>query len=596
MLRPKHIAQKSTVTALPLQRCLAKTYKTPQGSVLPGRTVLDHACIVGEIAQALIALYPQTLHEEYFPAGSACIAGDHDVGKATPTFQKRIYAETDDMPPELEGIDPDLEKQWGGHAGAGQATLTACNPGKYLAEIVGRHHGRLVLRRHYRSTDEVLGGETWHTRRLELLDAVKAYFKEPWPQIASQAKADVLAGLTTVADWIGSGSLFDDPHAAWGDTIGRAVQGAGFITPDILPSLSFEHIFGNAPYPVQKEFYIACTGPGVYLLEAPMGLGKTEAALYAAYRLLSKKAATGLYFALPTRLTSDKIHERVQDFLQKILTPASPHRNALLLHGSAHLRDTELGEEGAPGGEWFNSLKRAILAPFGVGTLDQALLAVLPDIRHSFVRSFGLLGKVVILDEVHSYDVYTGLLIDSLIERLRQLHCTVIILSATLTRERRAVLLADSAERREYPLISARALEDSHVREMPAAPLPDCEVILHACDVEQNAFDEALLRSAQGQQALWIENTVAEAQASYKQLAARAPGNVEHGLLHSRFLPHDRARLEKHWTGCYGKDSSERGKQGRILVGTQVLEQSLDIDADFLVTRLCPVDMFLQRL
>ena len=596
MQRPKQIAQKPDPAALPLKRCLAKTYTSPQGAVTPGRNVFEHACIVGEVAQALIDLYPQALREEFFQAGSARTAGGHDVGKITPTFQKKIiYKATSNIPPELEGIDPGLEKQWGGHAGAGQATLAACNPGKYLAEIVGRHHGRLQGGR-LLSTDEVLGGKAWHERRLELLEALKAHFKEPWPQIDSQAKADVLAGLTTVADWIGSGSFFDDPYTPWQDKISRAVLGAGFIKPDILPGLSFETIFGNAPYAVQEQFCNACRKPGVYMLEAPMGLGKTEAALYAAYRLISKKAATGLYFALPTRLTSDKIYERVQVFLQKILAPGSPNRQVFLLHGSAHLRDLEIGEDAAPGGEWFNSLKRAILAPFGVGTLDQALLAVLPDIRHSFVRSFGLLGKVVILDEVHSYDVYTGLLLDSLIERLRKLHCTVIILSATLTRKRRADLLAASAECEDYPLISALALDDSRLLETPASKPADREVIIQACDAEQDAYGEALERSSQGQQVLWIENTVAEAQDSYKQLAARASGNVEHGLLHSRFLPNDRAYLEKRWTGCYGKNSGERDKAGRVLVGTQVLEQSLDIDADFLVTRFCPADMFLQRL
>ena len=565
--------------------------------MLHGRNVLEHACIVGEVAQALIDLYPQALREAYFPAGCILPLAGHDVGKITPTFQKRLYVAIGEMPPELAtSPDPALETQWGGHAGAGRATLVACNPGKYLPEIVGKHHGCLTGQLKC-STDKVLGGQAWHARRLELLDALKEHFGEAWPHIDSQAKADVLAGLTTVADWIGSGSLFDDPHTAWRDNIGLAVQNAGFIKPDILPDLSFEDIFDKVPYPVQEQFYNSCTGAGVYMLEAPMGHGKTEAALYAAYRLLSEKAATGLYFALPTRLTSDKIHQRVQPFLQRILAPASPHKRVFLLHGNAHLRDTELGEDGAPGGEWFNSLKRAVLAPFGVGTLDQALLAVLPDIRHSFLRSFGLLGKVVILDEVHSYDGYTGLLLDSLVQWLRRLHCTVIILSATLTRKRRTMMLADNTEREDYPLISALALDDFRLREMPVEPLPDCEVILHACDAEQNAFTEAFERAVQGQQVLWIENTVAEAQDSYKRVAALAFGTtVETGLLHSRFLAHDRARLEACWIGYYGKNSGERGTHGRILVGTQVLEQSLDIDADFLVTRLCPVDMFLQRL
>ena len=202
----------------------------------------------------------------------------------------------------------------------------------------------------------------------------------------------------------------------------------------------------------------------------------------------------------------------------------------------------------------------------------------------------------MILDEVHSYDSYTGLLLGSLISLLRALHCTVILLSATLTHQHRVKLLGVDAASEAYPLISAIALDENRLREIPVPPPPARDVALMLCEKEQSAFDEALERAEQGQQILWIENTVAEAQDSYKQLAARASVSVEHGLLHSRFLPEDRARLETRWTGYYGKSGEKRGKCGRILVGTQVLEQSLDIDADFLVTRLCPVDMFLQRL
>jgi CRISPR-associated endonuclease/helicase Cas3 len=139
-----------------------------------------------------------------------------------------------------------------------------------------------------------------------------------------------------------------------------------------------------------------------------MGLGKTEAALYAAYQLLAKQKATGIYFALPTQLTSNKIHERVNAFLAKILHTTNSNQNALLLHSNAWLK-RELAVEGNPNGSWFEESKRGILAPFAVGTIDQALMAVM-NIKHGFVRAFGLAGKVVILDEVHSYDTYTGTL------------------------------------------------------------------------------------------------------------------------------------------------------------------------------------------
>jgi CRISPR-associated endonuclease/helicase Cas3 len=604
MKRPKNITQKTSMAALPLHKCLAKTYTTPQGTLKPGRTIFEHACITGKVAQLLIALYPQFLRDIFFPPGSVYLTSSHDVGKASPTFQNKLYHElykkSNIQPPlGLEKIDPDIEKNWGGHAGTGWATLDDIGVGKDIAGIIGKHHGRLT--KHTKlSTGESLGGEAWHERRIELLNELKIHFNEGWPQVNSPSQADVLAGLTTVADWIASGHFFDNPEFTWQNLVEPAVHEAGFVETKIKPCLSFKAIFGKDPYPIQEQFYNACTKPGIYILEAPMGLGKTEAALYAAYKLLSEKAATGLYFAMPTRLTSDKIYQRVQPFLKEILATDSSQQHAFLLHGGDRwLQDTELGEEGSPGGEWFNySLKRAILAPFGVGTIDQALLAALPDVRHSFLRSFGLLGKIVILDEVHSYDGYTSILLDSLIARLRKLHCTVIILSATLTRDRRATMLATKVESNDYPLVSAIELDDPNLREIilpPDRKVPDHDVILHTCDADQNALNEALERSSNGQQVLWIENTVTEAQAIFKKLKSQNDGKIEVGLLHSRFIANDRKVLEDQWIGYYGKDGHERGKCGRILVGTQVLEQSLDIDADFLVTRLCPMDMFLQR-
>jgi CRISPR-associated endonuclease/helicase Cas3 len=216
-------------------------------------------------------------------------------------------------------------------------------------------------------------------------------------------------------------------------------------------------------------------------------------------------------------------------------------------------------------------------------------------VRHGFVRTFGLAGKVVILDEVHSYDAYTGTILDELVKALRELNCTVIILSATLTQERRGKLLAQSVHTEDYPLISAAPCH-AKLQELTVAPLGNHDIAVHCCQADSEAIEEALKRAEQGQQVLWIENTVAEAQAIFGKLAG-CDIDIEVGLLHSRFLKTDRADNESYWVKLYGKDNAiERQEKGRILVGTQVLEQSLDIDADFLVSRFAPTDMLLQRM
>ncbi len=598
MLKPNRKPDNQT-NALPLNACLAKTYKAITGEYLAGRHVLNHIHIVGEVAKELLNRMPPWLVAELFPTGSELIAAAHDIGKISPTFQEKLYRGTDgyvrNSKAGLEKVNPDIERQWGGHAGVSQITAQYLELGKYIPEILGQHHGYSPNINIYSAKDAVFGGSAWQQRREELITELKKALETEFPTVTSALQARVLAGFTTVSDWIGSGSLFDIPAEDWQPYIKQALDNAGFIQPVLKPALSFSDIFGWQARDIQQRFIDCVTGPGVYILEAPMGLGKTEAALYAAYQMLHTQQATGIYFALPTQLTSEKIHERVEVFLKAILDRDSSHQQPLLLHGNAWLK-TELGKEGNPGGSWFQAAKRGILAPFAVGTIDQALMAVM-NVKHGFVRTFGLAGKVVILDEVHSYDSYTGTLIDELINALTDLHCTVIILSATLTQQRRSTLLRKVSTTQHYPLVSALPKQGPLI-EVTVTSITDVNVKVTRCQQDEPALEAALLRAEQGQQVLWIENTVAEAQAIYRILATRANAlGVECGLLHSRFLKIDREINENKWTTLYGKDgATKRAQCGRILVGTQVLEQSLDIDADFLISRFAPSDMLLQRI
>lgn len=584
---------------LPLNQCLAKSRRTNEGVVLPGQLVFNHCHIVGEVARAMIRRMPDWMREKFFPSGAELIAAAHDIGKVSPTFQKKIYAalsqKNEAVLSALSMFNPDTEKLWGGHGGVSQATAEAQNAGKYIPEILGQHHGFSPDLGSLQATCEVFGGTPWQIERIEVLAQLKQVLGADFPIVKDALHARVLAGLTTVSDWIGSGSLFEDPGGDWQSNIEQALDAAGFIEPQLKSGLSFVEVFGFTPRAIQIKLTEAVNKPGVYVLEAPMGLGKTEAALYAAYQLLEKRLATGIYFALPTQLTSDKIHERVNAFLNLVLEGKSLHKQALLVHGNARLKQFEMGEEGNPGGAWFAQGKRGILAPFAVGTIDQALMAVM-NVKHGFVRTFGLVGKVVILDEVHSYDSFTGTILDALVNTLRQLQCTVIILSATLTQERRAKLLGITTLASAYPLITAQP-NTGDLTEVSVESIPDVSVAI-AHQPESRAIEEVLRRAEEGQQVLWIENTVNEAQYLYKKLSARTAGmGVVCGLLHSRFTKTDRAAKEKIWVTYFGKDSAEtRTQQGRILVGTQVLEQSLDIDADFLVSRIAPTDMLLQRM
>lgn len=589
--------------ALPLELCYAKTVQDTDGTVVFGLPVLYHCIIVGEVARALLSYFPQSIRNIIFPSGVTLIAACHDVGKVNPMFMKKIYQAVEKVEishyPALKDARIDLEKSTGCHAGVSQVTFQHDYP--YIASIVGRHHGanpKIALL----PDDPILGGKPWFDCRQQLFKQLQEYFQETFPTIDSFFHASAIAGLVAVADWIGSGTVFQNLKSIELESVGKlaseAIHKAGFIEPKIRKGLSFKEVFGFAPRETQSSLIDMIDKPGTYILEALMGEGKTEAALYGAYKMLEQGFAPGIYFALPTKLTSEKMYERVQDFLQRILEDCET-KHLHLLHGSSWLLETELGEEGSIGHSWFDTNKRKILAPFAVGTLDQALLSVL-NVKHGFVRSFGLAGKVVILDEIHSYDAYTGTLVQYLVKELEQLGCTVILLSATLTSARKEeildVQLSHQSTRDPYPQI-IRKVGNQLQSCSPKGP-KESTCSIHCESSTELVIARVRQAALEGAQVLWIENAVSEAQAAFKQYAAwAAEADVEVGLVHSRFPSERRTELENHWVGLYGKHGSRARKvRGRILFGTQVLEQSLDIDADLLITKLAPSDMLLQRM
>jgi len=562
---------------------------------------MTHSSIVGSVASELLKRIPGWISKKLLAENVPLIASLHDIGKINPIFQEKIYRALNNNEP--QGIYGSSDDSINGfHQSVSYVTLL--NRGrKDIAEIAGRHHGQMG---DIRSCDEdsgIYGGSSWNRVRLSAIDYLKTEFGAACPEIKNTdyLLKDVLSGLTTVSDWIGSGDSFN--YGKEGVDISAVLDKAGFIVPEINKNLSFKDIFGFEPNGIQKNFIDSIEGRGVYVLEAPMGTGKTEAALYAAYKLLnSEENATGIYFALPTQLTSNKIYGRFNSFLNSeaggILCKKS-RSGPVLVHSSAWMTDTDMGGEAAPGSSWFNNRKRGVLAPFAVGTIDQALMSVI-NVRHNFVRTFGLLGKVIILDEIHTYDSYTGTIIEQFIKNAAELQCTVIILSATLTDAHRYKLLgipkSVNKAANEYPMISF-VDKKSRLKEKSILLSGRNRVGLCLSDDDSAVMEEVLKRSVDKEQILWVENTVEEAQNVYRVLSARAGaiGGIDCGLLHSRFIKCDREIKENIWTEAFGKNYGPREEKGRILIGTQILEQSLDIDADFLVSRLCPADMLFQR-
>ena len=591
------------VPAVPYSQCVAKT--TADGK--PGLSVEAHCRIVWAVARVLLEFLPvglrKAIQDSALPAAAL-----HDVGKVSPGFQLKYFrGMLSETCPRLAKLH--LTAFETNHATIGQAAVNAFFGVKSqhlpLALAVGAHHGRLDSDTPLKDDVEKCGGHSWASQRKDL---IKALFSSCGLSLHSRFPTKlwpVIAGLVTTADWIGSDESFFPSHLEVPDcetlldVARKAVKGCGWFKPLPRPGLNFEHVFGFRPHPAQEAFYSRVDTPGLYILEAPMGYGKTEAALFAAYRLMSGGHNTGIYFGLPTRLTSDKIHQRVATFLEKVLADSF---SLQLAHGNAWLRHFIHGRANEDeGGPWFTPRKRNLLCPFAVGTIDQALLSAM-RVKHFFVRAFGLAGKVVILDEVHSYDGYTGTLMEHMVGHLLNWGCTVIVLSATLTKQRRLELVRTTWPGQDtgpapdsYPLVSVVKANEPPAF-VPAAPPASRSYQIHLVDLSPAMLArQAAGRARQGQCVVCIANTVARAQAWYDALAAeRREGEFEIGLLHSRFPAFARSKLEAYWIDLLGKGGKR--PQGCVLVATQVVEQSVDIDADVLFSELAPTDMLLQRM
>ena len=578
--------------------CIAKTEKM-EGIVSAGMNVTQHCIAAGRVAEVLSKQFPYFFKIGMFPEGFKLIVSLHDIGKISPSFQFKIANALNTDQKNILISSLGLE----GYSGRdsvdiphGVISYSALKEvlGKFIAYIEGAHHGWLQDDK-YSPSAEIFGGAEWQVARLRFLEEMKGVWGSAVPVLSDSdyPLIQFLLGLTIVSDWISSSislsELYDD------SVFMHSVEKSGFRNHRYRSGLSFDEIFGFSIRSEQQAFIDSVKGPGVYILEAGTGSGKTEAALYAAYKLLSSGNAEGIYFALPTTLTSRHIQKRVDRFLNIVLE--DENFSSKLVFGNSFLYNCAFSDS-FPAPSWFDSRKRLILAPFGVGTIDQALMSVI-SVKHSAVRTFGLAGKVVILDEVHSYDNYTGLLIDELVKQLRSLGATVIILSATLqTSVRKNLICATepAVVSDLYPSVTINC--GNGIYEVPISGVPD-KVISIMHEINRNdAIDNAIDDAFDGKYVLWIENTVAEAQSVYRKIATRCEGEVPVGLLHSRLLGSDRRKKESEYTALFGKESWKERQSGNgfILVGTQVLEQSLDIDADVLYTNIAPIDMIFQRI
>jgi len=577
-----------------------------------------------------LALSPPAISFGWIPEVIAFLVGLHDVGKADSCFQHQIpefsaelvsagFPLTSDARCRHERISARFIKKRLVSDGLDDFSADA------IARTVIAHHGywneaaRDVGPKYAEAQEElcrmlqqVLGAKTFHSESVLDLSAFGMR----------------LAGHVVLSDWIASNEDFfgdarlkdiDDPKEYFAKA--RVVAGEWIDMLDLRrdrqegkPASIVE-----TARPIQQMLLEKDIPPGLVIIEAPMGEGKTEAAWILAEKWRDN-GYYGMYMALPTMATSDSLHGRYRDdYLAKL----DRGEDVKLVHGMAWLRDEKepkkLPQNGEPGDDqsfaaaWFRPTRRAMLAAHGVGTVDQAMLAGM-NVKFGFLRLSGLADRVLVIDEVHAYDAYMNAIIARLLQWCACLKIPVVLLSATLSAKQRGEMIeaygsagAESSSNAQYPLITVAEPGKKAWTITPSASSS------RTLKIET---DEGLLGDAKKTAAKAVElvkdggcccvilNTVKQAQAVYGELI-KLPSN-EKLLFHARFAASDREETTKRVLDLFGKGHWEgEGHERRfipanrpskyVLVATQVVEQSLDVDFDHMISELAPIDLLLQR-
>ncbi|MDV6013056.1 CRISPR-associated helicase Cas3' [Haloechinothrix sp. LS1_15] len=601
------------------------------------------------------------------------LAGAHDLGKATPAFAVQhdflanrmgdygLYMPTNKHDPERRSVPHALAShqlliRWLEERGWPRKRARA------WGVILGGHHGvppdDVQEQITPQTNPSLYGTRLWKQVQDELVQwiaersgAGERLYR--WAEHSLSQRFQVLAsGLVIVSDWIASNQdLFDyyaaslPPVTEHSERVAAALRGLRLPKPWQVrqPPESTVELFGSrfdlpkgaTPRPVQHAVLDVCRQtrePGMVVIEAPMGEGKTEAALAAAEVLAAGSGAGGLHVALPTQATADAMFDRVVAWLDALGAQDQPVGGAITLsHGKARfnrlfrgmvragrLPDVGRDEHGdrahaVVAHAWLSGRKKNQLANFAVGTIDQLLFAGLRS-RHLMLRHLGLAGKVVLLDEIHAYDAYMNSYLATVLTWLGAYRVPVVALSATLPEQRRRELLeayqagrcgeadagtGDASEQgtgsTPYPLITWTDGPRVEVRTVEASGRRT-SMWVDWLDDEPDTLTTTLREElADGGCALVVRNTVARVLDSAAHLESAFPGEVI--VAHSRFIIADRMVNDRELLDRFGPPGRARRRPERcIVVASQVVEQSLDVDFDLLVTDLAPIDLVLQRM
>lgn len=528
----------------------------------------------------------------------------HDLGK----FDARFQNFREDIRQKLQGkawFEPD--STYYSHGSCGYKQFCEMFDTNESMKAVAGHHGYCDTSFSYDEPDT----DDWVIELDEQARTEWINFSLKFCQldeIPNVGEIPMLAGLCSVADWVGSSmtNFTTDSTLDLNDYYQQALPRAkaALIETGMIEQLKgagFEYLFSPyQPRGVQILLKSMPLSAGLTIVESDTGSGKTEFALAYASMLIDKNLADGVVFGLPTQATANGLFDRVGEAAKKLF----PECKATLAHGkSKYLFSDESGF-------LHQSNKRAFLGSMSVATIDQILMGVL-GVRHQFVRSFGTRKSVLILDEIHSFDSYMVGLIEQVLKGQYQAFSSVILLSATLPNTLKEKLIQTyrgQSVSQEYPLISHTNLKGSTQelclpkKNTQKSNLKQKKSIEKMVNITQWHSKDVLPNTEQKKQIkTWVEqglmvgiicNTVASAQCLYHQMISQYPEfNID--LFHARYTFGDREKREKSVLATYGKYAV---RQGKLLIATQVIEQSLDLDFDVLISQIAPIEFLMQRM
>ena len=574
----------------------------------------------------------------------------HDVGKFCRSFQNLARNQSDRLVPYEPGFSYEKRHDSLGFALGRELSASLADLGLLRVsqwpwlEIVCGHHGRppdksITTLRPYALPEDQQAAESFVrdcAQKVELLPELG-----PLAQIDEKVFRSVswqLAGVSVLADWLGSSqqvfryvdeemSLLNywREHASLGAN--TVVKEAGFIQKPIQAFKSVKQQFGfQEPTPLQSYAEkVSLNEPQhLFLLEDVTGAGKTEAAMVIVHRLLQAGLANGMYIGLPTMATANAMYKRMSDVYHRLYKKGSEQPSLILAHGGRDLstlftesvglsdqeKDKDYSHDDRSASTYCNqwladNRKKALLADVGVGTIDQALLGVLP-VRHQSLRLLGLSNKVLLVDEVHAYDPYMLALLTTLLEAHASQGGSAILLSATVPFQLRKKLVAAYAKgagfktdelkaRDAYPLVTLLNSSGHCETAVETRETVRRTVKVERLTDEEEAFVRIRSSIAQGQCVCWVRNTVKDAREAYSHLLNQEWVDSRTTLFHSRFAMVDRQRIEEAVQDRFGDKSDSDARTGQVLIATQVVEQSLDLDFDVMISDLAPIDLLIQR-